>query len=685
MSYADDPVTYTVVNGQTVATFGRPADPAYGLPYSPTSQFTLTAVAGTNGVWVPTFQPTAPVVSGAALSTSTGVNPNETAYSLYGHIIPLSVFGVGRIGGEIIAGPWIDTATGLASFCISFGVPADPSGSRDLREIAFDSEVVWTAAGGFTNLAFTYRFYDGTLTQAPDALEVSHFGADAVAYRPQILIWFENLPLASTKFHKIPYVAAVIGDSSGDDVNLGEAFERLAYSPWVGYTSAQFETVDITDGLVSGGLILAQDYDFLGLIQLFGRFYPTWDILQTDKLRIVDQGDAVTADIALDTTRLMGQIATTRAGADTVKKDLELSTIDPAADYTIIPFVAQQPTDPIAVTTSIGRDSVYLPAIMDASTRASIATFAKYHEEMTRKTISGTAMIYGLEMEPGDLVSIRDLGDDFSNETFKVTETLHGANYSVEFTAAAILKCSPDSGLDLPPPPPLGGLIGWWDASVYSSMVIGGGGVVTSIADLSGHGNHLSSGGGPQYSATAFNGLPGLYFPTTSTTGLTRSSYALGTTNTLMCFAAVLIYNTAGVEAGYGRIISYTAPGEAHDADNLGGFALYRNGFTSNVGFFRVVGPSVQSTGYTPRRVIATVASDGTLSLYVDGNLTSTAATAANFVPGGDMFLGFSLHDSTVLGGEFDGVIAEAGVANTFYDAAAVADLDTYLKDKWGL
>ena len=122
--------------------------------------------------------------------------------------------GTGRIGGEIIAGPWVEN--GKATFCISFGVPADPSGTRTLREIAFDSEVVWTAADGFSTEAFTFRLYPGTLTQAADPIEIAHFGADAVAYRPQMLLWFENLPLANTKFKKIPYVAAVIADSVGD-------------------------------------------------------------------------------------------------------------------------------------------------------------------------------------------------------------------------------------------------------------------------------------------------------------------------------------------------------------------------------------------------------------------------------------------------------------------------------------
>ncbi len=406
----------------------------------------------TYAVWGYANQPqaVAPAIGPAATAASTGVNPVETSYSLYGHPVPLSVGGKVRIGGEIISGPWI--ASGLASFIISFGVPADPSGTRTLLEIAFDSEVVWTgtltgagtpSSAGFSTEPFTVRFYDGNLTQAADALETSDFGSDAVAYRPQILLAFENLPLANTKFGKIPYVSALLGDTTGDDVNIGEALERLAYSPFCGLTSSQFETSGITDALPDGGFVIAQDMQFLQLIQQLGRFYPTWDILQTDKLRVVDRGDTVTADIVLDDTRLMGEIRTTRKGADTISKELELSTIDMDADYTIVPSVATLPRDPVAVTTSVGKDTAYLPVIMDSFTRMSVATFAKYHEEVARKTISGTAMMYGLEIEPGVLVGIDLNRDDFGSETFKIKETTHGVNYVVEFIAESILKCAP--------------------------------------------------------------------------------------------------------------------------------------------------------------------------------------------------------------------------------------------------
>jgi hypothetical protein len=79
--------------------------------------------------------------------------------------------------------------------------------------------------------------------------------------------------------------------------------------------------------------------------------------------------------------------------------------------------------------------------IMDSSTRIALVAYTKYQEEIARKRVSGTAMMYGLELEPGDLLGLTGLGDDFQSETFKVVETLHGANHSVEFTAESFMDC----------------------------------------------------------------------------------------------------------------------------------------------------------------------------------------------------------------------------------------------------
>ncbi len=641
---------------------------------------------------------------GSVVPISTGVNPTETQYALYGHNIPLSVFGVGRIGGDIIAGPWIEN--GLATFCISFGVPADPTGTRTLREIAFDSEVIWTIADGFLSEAFTYRFYDGTLTQAADPLEISHFGADAVAYRPQILIWFENLPLAGTKFGKIPYVSAVISDSSGDDVNLGEAFERLAYSPWVGYTSDQFETVDITDGLVSGGLIIAQPAEFLATIQQFGRFYQNWDIIQTDKLRIVDRGSTVTPDVTLDTSTLAGSISLTRVEPNSVPRGLELSTIDPDADYTIVNSKASRPKDPVNVSASVATESQYLPMIMDSSTRMAVVTYAKYKEEVARKRISVKATMAGLEIEPGDLIGVSGLNASFpGNETFKVLETTHGANYTVEITAESLLNCTIETITSPPiitPPsfPALTGLIGWWDMSVTGSVTHGvdglGNPTVTAMADQSGHGNDVSSTyvDAPAYSATGFNSTyPAFVFSGNSggQAGLARTNFQLGSGNTLTIFAAAHMNSSAGGTGDFsqhGRLMAYTVPvGINNDINNNGSFSLHRSGFTQDMFLQRHAATTgLKTIGYaTPRRIIATVRSDGVMTVYVDGVASTTGTLSANWVTGGVFEIGAGYNYSTVFHGFWGGAVAEAGIATGYHDATTVALLDTYLKNKWGM
>lgn len=565
----------------------------------------------------------------SAIAASTGVSPLETSYSLYGHTIPLSVFGVGRIGGEIISGPWIEN--GLASFIISFGVPADPSGTRDLREIAFDSEVVWDSVNGFSTEAFTYRFYGGTLTQLADTLENTHFGADAIAYRPQILLAFSNLPLANTKFGKIPYVAAVIGDATGDDVNLGEAFERLAYSPWVGWTSGQFEASGITDGLVAGGLIIAQDAEFLATIQQFGRFYPSWDILQTDKLRIVDRGADLTADITLDKSVLMGNVVITRQEPNSVPGILELTTIDPEADYTLVPSRSQVPRAPVAVTTSIRTEGAFLPAIMESSTRASVVTHAKYEEDHARKQISFTAMAYGLEIEPGAIVGIAGLGDDFQNEAFKVKETLHGANYAVECLAEAILKCAADSN-----DPYLNNvvlLLGFEDVDGAT------GDPGMTDESPSAHGTATVVGHAQIDTGTALIGSSSILFDGTGDriTFPSSTDWRLATNNsdqyTIECFVkfATLTSNNRGiigVNAGIGQV-AWSLTGSSTIGELAFAFS------TSGVGFSSTI--TTSGAGMTTGvryHVAVDKDSSGKIRLYVDGVMYGSATPANSMIIG---------------------------------------------------
>ena len=292
----------------------------------------------------------------------------KSANALYGKPIPLSALGLARIGtAGLIFGPYFNS--GLASFAVSFGFPANPAGTRYIYEISLNSKIAWenaagNAAGaigaGFTGDAFEARFYSGTMTQGADPLEAAMFGAEAIAYRPQMMLWFTNLSLAPFD-GKVPFVSAKIGDVTGgavpaDGLNLGDALQRVAYSPWLEYTTATFEATGIGD--IVQAMILTEDQTFLDLLRVIGRVYRTFDILQTDKLRINDRGSLVSPDVTLSRNHISAACGRELypPGGTSVPRELELLTIDPDADYVFMPSKASRPRTPVPVTASVGRD-----------------------------------------------------------------------------------------------------------------------------------------------------------------------------------------------------------------------------------------------------------------------------------------------------------------------------------------
>ncbi len=648
-----------------------------------------------------------PVSGGAAApgpiaaAAATGVNPVETSYALYGHNIPLLVLGRERVGGDIISGPVIDT--GLAYGINSFGVQADPTRTLTLIEIAFDSDVVWEGScvgdpsgpvtpdpTGFRTEVFTCRFYTGSLTQSADSLETAAYGANAVAYVGQVLLAIDGLPLANTKFKKYPYISGRFVDQDGEAINFGEAFERLAYGPYVGLTSAQFETVDITDGSADGGFIITQDAEFLGLIQQYGRFYRNWDILQTDKLRIVDRGADTTPDIVLDKSNLMGQVTIARAEPDSIPRELILQTIDPDADYTIVPSKASFPRDAVAVSSSVKTETQYLPMVMDAATRQAVVTFTKYSEEIARKRITCTAMIRGLEIEPGALLGLTDLATGISDETYKVKETTHGANHTVEIVAESFMDCQTSPVLNLcgdPVPSMVSNLMGWYDASCPASLTLSGFDI-HAVADGSGNGNNMvkvGSSNWPQYQSTGFNGGAHPYFLFTSSDIAalgTPIAFPMGSGNTLTAWY-VGTFSIIGGSAG-GRVMSYAVNGGS-DFNNAGFWNVNANSsrFTSTLERNLIDNTSNTGTGDPDgHRLIFTIDSAGAMTTYLDGVANAASSSPGNWTPGGGLCLGVDAYGGSQF---WRGRLAEAGVALSYTSPTNVAALDLYLKNKWGL
>ncbi len=234
-------------------------------------------------------------------------------------------------------------------------------------------------------------------------------------------------------------------------------------------------------------------------------------------------------------------------------------------------------------------------------------------------------------------------------------------------------------GDEAPVTPPITGMVGWWDASQFASLTLSTGSIVAA-ADLSGHGNDIASGSGPPYNATGFTGRPAFDFNGTGgTNGLSKSSFSFGAGNTLTAFFAGQMTTST---TNFGRAMSYFAGG-SNDADNNASWLLSRNSTSNAVVLYR--NGSTASSGIslaTPFRCIATVDPSGVMTIYINGVATTGATLNAAFGASGTFALGIAAFSFT---SAWNAAIGEAGVSHDYNNATAVAALDLYLKNKWGL
>lgn len=422
--------------------------PLYGTTYQIGNTLGITTLQSIGYPSSPT--PTGPIVTPEVVPTVTGIDPNEVARATYGKTIPIFTGGKARFGGRIVWGPKFRTVSSVQVFdvIVSLAFSAKPTGSRAIYQIAMDSKLAWSSVDGYLLAPgqWTYRFYQGTSTQLPDAMVTADQGTGkASAYRPQILVALEGVPMTSFG-NTFPWIAALIGDTTDgadpdDGINLGESFERLAYSPFVGMTDDDMESVNISD--IAQAVIHAENVSYIDELKRYQTIYRSWDIIQADKLRLRDRGDNATPDITLDRSRLIsgngaGPFTITIQDEKSIPRERSLTYIDPDQDYIFNTMRAQRPREPFPLTSSIGRDDTQLSIALDSATALSQITFVKFFEEIARERVQLKAHPYAYSVEPGDLMS---LPTDFGNFLFKVDETLHGQNYTVDIVGSALYRC----------------------------------------------------------------------------------------------------------------------------------------------------------------------------------------------------------------------------------------------------
>jgi hypothetical protein len=410
------------------------------------------------------FGATTATTAPKATPVTPNYDPKIDANALYGKPMALFTGGFARIGSgpAPLVGPYL--ADGRASFVVSFGVPSNPEGNRKIYAIYLDNELAWSAPSGgtvpadgtFHAEAFDFIFKPGTLTQSVCSLETLMFPGDEIAYRPQMLLQILDIPYARfvEKTNKpVPYVACDIGDVTDganplDGINLGEALERVAWSPWAGYSSTTFESIGVTD--VVDAILQRDNFTVVDLCRSVTSEYRNLDLIQSDKLYIKDRAAVVTPDFTFDRDSIIGgeeAITITRGSATNQKREHEFIAIDPGQDYTAGVSLAKIPRDPVAISAAVGKDTNTSPLVIDANTRQSLAVFSQNYLENARRKIAFSVGVSGYEIEPGDLFRLTNLDvDGISDEIWKCIETTHGANWIVEIVGEAVLYCSLDEG-----------------------------------------------------------------------------------------------------------------------------------------------------------------------------------------------------------------------------------------------
>lgn len=413
-----------------------------------------------NNQWIQQSAPTPPPsVAPPVIPVTPTFDPKIEANALYGKPMVLSALGFARIGAAPapIVGPYLNA--GKVDFIVSFGVPADPAGTRLIYAIYLDNELAWSsvtggtlpADGTFTSEAFDFVFKPGTLTQTVCSLETIKFPGDECAYRPQMLLEIRNLTYArfmAITGKPVPYVACDVGDTTDgadpqDGITIGEGYERIAYSPWVGWDSTKLEEVGTAD--VTGGYLLRDNFNIIQLGQSLTNVYRNLVLSTSDKVRLIDRGSNVTPDIVFGRDTIIGGeggITITRTSPSAQPREDELFTVDPDQDYTVVPSQSKRARNPVVVSASVGKQSSTLPVILDASTRQALVTYAQYHSENARKKVAFRTTMFGCETEPGDLFALDLDTDGLDNEVFKATEVTVNGDWTVDIQGEAILRCS---------------------------------------------------------------------------------------------------------------------------------------------------------------------------------------------------------------------------------------------------
>ncbi len=389
--------------------------------------------------WYPEPQPlpqpqtwTQPL-TGAALSTLTGVDTSALEAVLFGKDIPKFVGGQALIGCRIIEGPFLNS--GLVDFIATAAQSANPSATRTITSLRLNGTESWTAAGGSIGTPFagmTVNVKTGTEDQTPFASSITRYGDRAVAYRSQICVEVINCPL-SVFNNVIPFASIFVHES--DSITRNEALTVLARDARFDDSEFEFDVSGsdefwIVPQQYSGGLV--------GFLQTMRSIFRDWNITATDKLRVFENnaGDGIDTTITRSNTTA-GSIKLLRGNALALERQRLLQFIDTDRDNDINAVSGRLERFPVSSTASQNARTISLPIGTTESAAQALVSQSLLIDDLARKKISYTGMTSLYGSEPGDIVYYAP--DPNISIMARVTSVARkAADYATEITAEQI-------------------------------------------------------------------------------------------------------------------------------------------------------------------------------------------------------------------------------------------------------
>jgi hypothetical protein len=315
-----------------------------------------------------------------------------------------------------------------------------PSYNHTIAGTTTDGNVTWTThslpidAPPWTAL----NFRTGTEDQLPFDSSVATFGAAAIPYRPLVLVEIINLRLDIYN-NEIPFVSLFIGDFSFGDpdegidnvdaLNAGAALAGLD-------TTSEFATANISGREVAH--IIEKQQTMIEWLANWRKVHPDWNILNNDKLRVIQKSTLGAPDITLTPDLVLANgdkpIAYLHQDAMTVPREKNYRFIDPTRDFEPSVVTARREINPISSTASANAELIDLPIVSFPPDAVDLVNKALYAEELAREQGAFIGVVDLIGAEPGDVISYYS---GFRIATHRATAVHGNADWGTEFTTEA--------------------------------------------------------------------------------------------------------------------------------------------------------------------------------------------------------------------------------------------------------